>query len=422
MISNKVHSKKNNELTLSWWILTIFVSFIISAGIIWLIHLIWHPTPTEIIEIIKNPQPLQPGLPTLPTLNRKEVILCMGVDSNGIGTDPFKGTRTDVMIVAALDPVRKTVNAISIPRDSKVYLADNKGIDKINAAHAYGGPDLAVKTVEQTLGIKIDHYIIIDYAGLKEVVKALGGVNVFVEKKMKYTDHTAKLFIDLKPGKQLLDADHAEMYLRFRHDAEADIGRIKRQQWFLRGVLEKMKEPAIILKIPALIGVAQKYTKTDMNPGQLMALAGFSKSIDFNKIQVATLPGRPNSSKRISYWLLDVNKSQELIDRLILGYDNNEDILEDTTPITLSIMYDKDNKESLDALLTEIDQTNYKVICKNTTTEPHTKIISHTNRATFKKTDTLRNSLSGFRKAPIFIAPQDIYCAASDYTIVLGKD
>lgn len=423
--------KKNNEFTFGWWLLTIFISFIISIGIIWVIHIIWHPSMNDMAEIIPNSIDnifkTNPDQSKLPSIKNKIIVLAMGVDSNGRGTDPFKGTRTDVMIVTALDPVNKTINAISIPRDSKVFLADSKGVDKINAAHAYGGPELAVKTVEETLGINIDYYMVIDYAGLKELVKALGGVEVYVEKEMRYTDRSARLFIDLKPGKQLLDAEHAEMYLRFRHDPEADIGRIKRQQWFLKGVIEKLKNPTIIFKIPQLIELSKRYTQTDMSLGTMLKIAGFVKDVDFKNIQVATLPGYPSQNSRVSYWLVDVNKAQVLVDRLIYGYENSEtaEVPEgaEETPITLSILYNSEKEEALTGLLTEIEQTNYyKIVCKNRTREPHTKIISHTNRATLNETKHLRDKLSEFNSAPIFLSPDEIYCAPSDYTIVLGKD
>jgi LCP family protein required for cell wall assembly len=420
-------SKRNNDFSFSWWLLTIFISFIISAGIIWIIHITWHPSIQELTKNIPNTinifQDSSNG-PALPKIRDKTIILAMGVDSNGKGTDPFKGTRTDVMIVVSLDPRNKTVNAISIPRDSKVYLAGNKGIDKINAAHAYGGPELAVNTVEETLGINIDHYVLVDYNGLKELIKALDGIEVFVEKRMKYTDRTAGLYIDLEPGKQILDADKAEMYLRFRHDAEGDIGRIKRQQWFLKGLMEKVKNPSIMFKLPQLIELSKKYTQTDMSLAKMMKIAGFMKDIDLNKIQVATLPGSPSQYSTISYWLIDVTKSQQLVDRLILGFENNanDNKQEEPENITVSVLFNKELEEDLETLITELETANYNVVCKSKTKEPHTKIMAHSNRATLDETSLLRQNTSEVKNAPLFISPDEVLCAPSDYTIVLGKD
>ena len=426
MQETRLPKKKNTELTFGWWFLTICTSFIISAAIIWLIHIIWHPSISEITGDLSkgiNPFDKLSAGPALPKLKKKITILAMGVDSNGANTDPFESTRTDTMILTTLDPHKNTVNAVSIPRDSKVYLADNKGIDKINAAHAYGGPELAVKTVEQTLGIKIDHYIIVNYNGLKELVSALGPIEVYVEKRMKYTDHAGKLYIDLQPGKQELNADQAEMYLRFRHDAQGDIGRIKRQQWFLKGVVEKLKQPGIVMKIPQLIEFSKEHIRTDMNLATMMQLGGFAKELDLDKIQIATLPGSPSMHSQISYWLIDVNKSQVLIDRLIHGFDDS-DTLENNADkqISLSILYDPEKEETIADIITSLENANYKVVCKNTTKEVHTKIISHTNRAKLDTTSQLKNDLDRLKGAPVFLSPKEVLCAPSDYTIVLGKD
>lgn len=417
----KASRKRNNDFTLKWWMLTITISFIISAIIIWAMHILLHPAIKEISA--NNIFNIESNGPALPSIKNKTVILAMGVDSNGIGTDPFKATRTDTMILASLDPKKKTVGAISIPRDCKVFLAGGKGIDKINAAHAYGGPELAVKTVEETLGINIDHYIVIDYKGLKELIKALDGVEVFIEKRMKYTDHAGKLYIDLQPGKQLLDADHSEMYLRFRHDEEGDIGRIKRQQWFMKGVLEKIKSPSIVFKLPQLIEVAKKYVKTDMSVSEMLKLAGFAKEINFDKVQISTLPGSPSLRSAISYWIIDVNAAQVLIDKLIHGYQeievshNNGD-----EQITLSVMYNQDKQEDLDLFIDELKTANYKIVCKNKTKEVHTKIMAHSNRATLDESKLLKQNSKNLSNATVFLVPNTTYCAPSDYTIVLGKD
>jgi LCP family protein required for cell wall assembly len=134
----------------------------------------------------------------------QKVILVMGVDAPNISVrkkdeDSFEGTRTDTMMLVRVNSNKKRVSVVSIPRDSKVYIAGNRGIDKINAAHAIGGPDLAVQTVQDSFGIPIDNFIVINFKGVREVVDALGGIDLFIEKSMHYTDRTAKLFIDFEP-------------------------------------------------------------------------------------------------------------------------------------------------------------------------------------------------------------------------------
>src|SRR5574344_1496013 len=170
---------------------------------------------------------------------RRQNILLLGVDSNGADSDLWVGTRTDTMILLNIDPRTKSVNAISVPRDSKVYLPGEYGIQKINAAHALGGVDLTKQTVEQTLGIKIDRYVVVSDQAVENLVNTLGGVPVYVEKNMFYDDYSGHLHVHLRKGNDVLDGKNAVGYLRFRHDGLGDIGRTQRQQWFLKSLLSK---------------------------------------------------------------------------------------------------------------------------------------------------------------------------------------
>ena len=79
-------------------------------------------------------------------------------------------------------------------------------------------------------------------------------------------------------------------------------------------------------------------------------------------------------------------------------------------------------EENIEAIAAKLDEKNYEIVCKKTTKEVHTKIISHTNRATVDTTNQLRYDMNELENAPIFLSPKEVYCAPSDYTIVLGKD
>ena len=98
----------------------------------------------------------------VPFSPKRQNILLLGVDSNGRDTDIWEGTRSDTILVINIDPKTHSIKAISIPRDSKVYLPDNKGVQKINSAHALGGVNLVKKTLRETFGIKIDSDKLLD--------------------------------------------------------------------------------------------------------------------------------------------------------------------------------------------------------------------------------------------------------------------
>ena len=145
----------------------------------------------------------------VPFTPRRQNILLLGVDSNGDGADMWEGTRSDTIIVVNIDPKTHSVKAISIPRDSKVYLPENKGVQKINSAHALGGVNLVKKTLKETFGIKIDKYIIVHDDAVEKTVDALDGIPIYVEKRMYYNDYAGKLHIDLQKGNTVLNGKQA---------------------------------------------------------------------------------------------------------------------------------------------------------------------------------------------------------------------
>ena len=356
-----------------------------------------------------------PMAPAFMPFSGKQNILIMGVDSNGKKTDPFKGTRTDSILLVSIDKLGKSVNAVSIPRDSKVFIADGHGVDKINAAHAFGGTDLTIKTIQKTFGVHIDHYVILDFAGVKDFVEALGGVNVNVEKRMHYTDRSGGLYIDLNPGYQLLDAQQAEGYLRFRHDAIGDIGRMRRQQWFVRGVVEKLKSPEVVVKIPAIIQAISKNIQTDMNVYELAGLAAFSKQIDMDNVQTSTLPGKPSNHGYISYWILDPEKTQNIIDRLIY----REEPITNGVQLTVTLLYSDKFRDQIpmieEVLKKEGFDIKYSSYCRNS----HTQIVAHTEKAGFNPIIKLKSEIPELKTAQFILDPST-YSGDTDYTIVLA--
>lgn len=359
-----------------------------------------------------------PIAPAFMPFSGKQNILILGVDSNGKESDPFKGTRSDTILVVSIDKFGKAVNAISIPRDSKVFIADGHGVDKINAAHAYGGAELTIKTIQNTFGININHYIEINFAGVKDFVKALGGVSVNVEKRMHYTDRSGGLFIDLYPGYQVLSPEQAEGYLRFRHDAIGDIGRMKRQQWFVRGVVEKLKSPDVIARIPGIIQAINKNIRTDMNTYELAGLAAFSKQIDMDNVQTATLPGKPSNHGYISYWILDSEKTQNIIDRLIY---REEPTVSSEEPLTVTLLYSNKYREQIPAIEEVLKAQGFEIKRTSSSRNSHTQIIAHSKKAGFTPISKVKAKIPELKTAQFILDSSDYSGAGdTDYTIVLS--
>lgn len=370
----------------------------------------------KLIEFVESKAHRRRAEFNLPFLPRRQNILLLGVDSNGSDTDPWEGTRSDTMVLLNVDPKTHSLNAISIPRDSKVYLPGDFGVQKINAAHALGGIRLTKQTVEETLGVKVDRYVMVSDQAVEKLVDALGGVPIYVEKNMHYNDYSGNLHVNLRKGENVLDGRNAVAYLRFRHDALGDIGRTQRQQWFLRGLLEKIQSPQAIVKIPEMLNVASTYVKTDLSLYEMSQYAAMAKSFDLSKIEVATLPGAPNKKGSTSYWILDPTKTQEVVNRLV--YRDRIDV--DQKSFTAGIMYAPDKEQEAMQLKAQLQELGFKVNCMGSGHLPHSQFVATSSSVTNEFFHWLKKKVPEIRKDQFVYDPTGFYCAHSDFTIIVA--
>lgn len=354
---------------------------------------------------------------SLPFGQKRRNILLLGVDASENENDLWTGTRTDTIILVNIDPRSKSINAVSIPRDSKVYLPGNHGVQKINSAHAIGGVEMTVKTVENTLGVKVDRYIMVHDDAVKSIVEALGGVDVYVEKNMRYHDYAGHLHIDLTKGYHHLNPTEAVGYLRFRHDPMGDIGRTQRQQWFLRGVLSELKKPDVVSKIPDIVGVARKYIKTNMSFYELTQFAMMTKSLDMDKIEIATLPGAPNKRGAISYWILDAEKTQEVLNRLIYRHKPQFDEAE---PVKASVIYSENNAQKAQMLISQLKEAGVDVACQTTVSKTHSQFVAHSPRITNDYYNRLKKENEDLAGYQFVYEPVNFLCAATDFSLIIA--
>ena len=354
---------------------------------------------------------------SFPFFSRYQNILLLGVDSNGIGTEAFKGVRSDTIVLLNVDTKDKVVNAISIPRDSKVYISDNHGIQKINAAFALGGIDLTKKTIEETLGVTINNYIIVNSSGVRNLVDALGGVPIYIDKPLKYRDYSGKLFIDLKKGAHVLNGEDAEGYLRYRKDLLGDIGRTYRQQNFLKALLERLKSPDAIKTIPVALRIANDNIKTDLNLYQLSQYAALAREVDSEHITVTTLPGAPNKKGHISYWILDPEKTQKVIDTLV--YHRKQE--EPDKMLTAGIMYSYDKEEYALQIKEQLKSSGCAVNCIGRAQFDKTRIIKKSN-ISHEDLKSVIKKIPEITSLQIDNDSSQNYCVNSDFTVIIAND
>ena len=234
---------------------------------------------------------------------RSEIhVMILGIDErkDDVG-------RSDTLMVATVDPDKETASLMSIPRDTRVAIEGN-GYDKINAAYAYGGYALTKKTVEQLLDVPMDYYILIDVRAFERIIDALDGIDIDVEKRMYYEDpwdDDGGLVIDIYPGMQHMTGEKAIQYVRYR-DTEGDIGRIRRQQRFVRAVLQKATSPEVFSKLPEIVGEIAKSVRTDLGAGDMLRFLQLMKKVQEQGLTAEMAPGNPAWYKGVSYWIPDI--------------------------------------------------------------------------------------------------------------------
>ena len=234
-------------------------------------------------------------------------VLILGVDKEGL--------RTDTIMVASYDIDEKTVNVLSIPRDTRMYIGSK--YQKINSAHAITkngkikGPQGTIEAVTRLTGIPINYYVEFDFEAFRKTIDTLDGVYFNVPQVMKYTDKTQDLYINLAPGYQKLNGDKAEQLVRFRQYPEGDIKRIRVQQEFLMALAEQKLTPEYISKVPELFGnVICKYVTTNLKLNDVAKYSNTLEDLDLESIQMHELPGEYSGSD----WKPDLDKIRELVE------------------------------------------------------------------------------------------------------------
>ncbi|WP_414631594.1 LCP family protein [Anaerovibrio lipolyticus] len=296
-------------------------------------------------SVLFDKQPAKPEKTNLMTAKDKIIVMIMGVDERegDVG-------RSDTLMIATLDPKKKKAALLSIPRDTRVKIRGH-GFDKINAAYAYGGHALTQDTVEDLIGVHMEHHILINIKSFKKIIDAIGGVDINVEKRMYYEDvwdDDGGLLIDLQPGLQHMDGDTAITYVRYR-DEEGDIGRIRRQQKFMQAVMDKITSPSIIPRIPSIIKEVVGSVQTDLSVKQLIEFATSLKDAQKSGLQAEMLPGKPMYIDGVSYWIPDLGRLRTTVaNTLDTTLDKNlrDDLAEDTREYAESI---PDNARELNA-------------------------------------------------------------------------
>ncbi len=325
---------------------------------------------------------------------------------------------SDTMLLLRFNPQTRKMIVLSIPRDTRVVL-EKYGVQKINAANVSGGPALSAKAVSQLLeGVGIDRYMRINVLGFGKLIDALGGINFYVPRDMKYKDDTQHLYVDLKEGQQRLNGDQAMQLMRFRHDRYGDIGRIQRQQLMMHALMEQALNPATIAKMPKILSVIQSNLDTNLSVEELMALVGFAAKNRSNS-QMLVVPGDFNGDGRreVSYWLPNRRRIQGVMAQYFdLGYSDRQ--IASPASMRVAIQDSTGNPNAVKALVKTLTAAGYpNIFIEERWHEPLrvTRIVAQ--QGDDRSAQAIQQSL-GFGDLRV----DSTGSISSDVTIQLGRD
>ncbi len=228
-------------------------------------------------------------------------------------SSPGSSARADTILVA-----KAGKGALSIPRDTLVEIPGaGYGEDKINAAYAYGGPELTMASLEDLTGLSMYNYVVLDFNGVKDIVNALGGVRLEVEEPISVGLDGQK--VEIPDGTQNLDGLQALAYVRYRGGPTADIGRIDHQQKFLSAMIREAMSPSKILRWPATIRAVSNNTTTNMNFLEaVLVVARFAlRGALSGSLEAETYPGTPQYIEGVAYWVPDREATASVLEETI---------------------------------------------------------------------------------------------------------
>ena len=209
-----------------------------------------------------------------------------------LGVDDSERQEADTILVLSFSNDTGKTRIISIPRDTWITMRGNSG--RIGTIYGWGGANRMVKEVSRLLSISIHQYIIIDMATFAELIDVLGGLDIYVEENMDYDDEAAGLSIHIGQGYQHLSGEEVQKYLRYRGEKLGDVGRVQRQQKFIKALYTKVLQLDTIPKLPAIADIFRNRMETSAEIFDSAHLANVLRRMSSDPPTTLMLPGSEN--------------------------------------------------------------------------------------------------------------------------------
>lgn len=257
-----------------------------------------------------------------PSGNKPVNILLLGMDIGDPNQEDNKDIkRTDTIMVVNYNPETDKITTVSVPRDTLIQ--NNGNSVKINSAFAIGGYSRIKTEVEGLLNVNINYIVKVDYDAFVDIIDAIGGVKIKIERNMIYDDEGQNLHINFKAGETVkLDGQKAQEFFRWRKNndgsgfANGDLDRIQNQQKFIAKVIDKCTNPLIVFRIPKIMSAIGNNVETNMSPFSIIKYGLKFMGVSNNDISMLTAAGTPKTINGQSFLVFDKNSNKDIISQL----------------------------------------------------------------------------------------------------------
>lgn len=370
----------------------------------------------------------------------------------GVSTDT-DAELTDTIMIASYNPNTQKANLLSIPRDTFTGKNTKKAVasQKINSLYNINKtPDKTLAAVNELTGLDIKYYVVVKTEALIKLVDAIGGVKFNVPMRMKYTDTSQNLVIDLEEGEQLIDGNKAEQLLRFRHNdyqkgvgmtsypseyGDNDFGRMRTQRDFIIATLKQTLKPSNIFKIGQILEIANENVDTNLELSFVKDYIPYAVELDTENITSATLPGTTpdvSTTNGVSIFVADKKASKELIQSMFYAdvTEENEDntISNNTTSISttttqtaedisIELLNGSGDNSKIEKAKKLLEEAGYNVKKTGKTSSIAQTVITNKKDVTDENLKNIKQVLGKGN-----ISTNKSSTSLVDVTIIIGKD
>ena len=370
----------------------------------------------------------------------------------GVSTDT-DAELTDTIMIASYNPNTQKANLLSIPRDTFTGKNTKKAVasQKINSLYNINKtPDKTLAAVNELTGLDIKYYVIVKTESLIKLVDAIGGVKFNVPMRMKYTDTSQDLVIDLEEGEQVLDGNKAEQLLRFRHNdpqkgvgmtsypaeyGDNDFGRMRTQRDFIIATLKQTLKPSNIFKIGQILEIANENVDTNLELSFVKDYIPYAVELNTENITSATLPGTTpdvSTTNGVSIFVADKKASKELIQSMFYSdvTEENEDntISNNTTSISttttqtaedisIELLNGSGDNSKIEEAKKLLEEAGYNVKRTGKTSSIAQTVITNKKDVTDENLKNIKQVLGKGN-----ISTNKSSTSLVDVTIIIGKD